>query len=89
MRSWLDWSRGIDYDSVSIVQGPWGVKEETNFYDGTGDIAEIEVAFTKEYIVRIQTSYVLNGVVFKQAPLGGPGGEVAKVSTHAGNAVIV
>jgi len=71
---------GIHDDDVSLVEGPWGSKEETTFYDGNGDIIEIEVAFNKQYILRIQTTYILNGMTFKQAPQGGLGGDVSKVS---------
>lgn len=63
-----------------VVEGPWGSNEETTFYDGDGDITEIEVAFNKQYIVRIQTTFILNGRTFKQAPRGGPSGDVSKVS---------
>jgi hypothetical protein len=76
---WFDWIRGTHVDTVSSVQGPWGSKQETTFYDGSGDITEIEVAYNRDYIVRIQTTYVLNGMVFKQAPQGGRGGDVTKV----------
>jgi len=83
------WSAGIHLDNVSMVQGPWGSKVETNFHDGNGEIVEIEVAYNKQYIVRIQTTYVLNGRTFKQAPQGGPGGDVAKVSDLSGIPLLV
>lgn len=69
----------IENEEWVHVEGPWGVAEETNFYDGRGNIVEIEVAYNKDCILRIQTTYQQNGIHFKQPAQGGPGGEVAKV----------
>lgn len=62
-----------------LVEGPWGVEEESNFYDGRGNIIEIEVAYNKDYILCIQTTYQQTGTIFKQEANGGQGGQVAKV----------
>jgi hypothetical protein len=73
-------SGGYDDQVSDKVEGPWGSNEETTFYDGNGNITEIEVAFNKQYIVRVQTTFILNGMTFKQAPRGGSSGDVSKVS---------
>jgi len=69
----------IENEEWVLVEGPWGIKEETNFYNGRGNIVEIEVAYNKDYVIRIQTTYQENGTNFKQRAIGGQGGEVAKV----------
>jgi hypothetical protein len=75
-----EWAEGSYDERVTTVHGPWGSKEEITFSAGYGDISEIEVAYNKDYVVRVQTTYVVDGVVLRQSPQGGRGGEVAKVS---------
>jgi len=69
----------IENEDWVLVEGPWGVKEKTNFYNGRGNIVEIKVAYSKDYVISIQTTYHENGTNFKQGAIGGQGGEVAKV----------
>lgn len=62
-----------------IAQGPWGGIGGSPFYDGRGDIVEILVEYTEDYIISLQAIYEQGGGVFKTTAHFGPGGNTAKV----------
>jgi hypothetical protein len=60
--------------------GPWGGAGGAPFYDGRGDIVEIDVIHSAEHILSIETSYSQGGASFKAAPHGtSTGGQTTKV----------
>lgn len=62
--------------------GPWGGAGGNSFYDGRGDIVEIEISYNAEHVLSIETSYSQGGASFKSAPRGtSNGGQTTKVCT--------
>jgi len=61
--------------------GPWGGAGGTSFFDGTGDIVEIQVTHNADHVLGLETSYNQGSASFKAGPHGtsGVGGQISKV----------
>jgi len=69
----------VSPDVLVIQQGPWGGSSGQEFYDGRGDIVDLNISYNKSLITSIQVGYEQGGTNF-QAPLhGGVGAEHIKV----------
>jgi len=62
-----------------VVHGPWGGEGGKSFYDGRGDIIEILVEYTEDYIISLQVTYDQGGAIHKTTARFGPGGFTSKV----------
>lgn len=70
---------GVIVEGV-VSCGPWGGAGGNPFYDGRGDIVEIDISHNAEHILCIETSYSQGGASFKSAPRGtSNGGQTTKV----------
>lgn len=69
----------VPADVLVIPQGPWGAPTGQEFYDGRGDIVELNIHYTKTLITSIQIGYEQGGTSFHTPVHGGPGEQTAKV----------
>jgi len=69
----------LSSDVLVIPQGPWGSSSGQEFYDGRGDIVDLNINYNESLITSIQVGYQQGGTNF-QAPLhGGEGTQHVKV----------
>lgn len=79
----------LNSNDLVIPQGPWGVSSGQEFYDGRGDIVDLNISYDKSLITSIQVGYEQGGTNF-QAPLhGGKGAEHVKVCNPSIYALII
>lgn len=65
----------------AIVQGPWGGPGGQPFYDGRGDIVEIDVTFDDHHVTKLQVSYAEStGVRWQGATHGSDRGKHEKIT---------
>lgn len=76
----------IHYDhSTSVIpQGPWGGWGGQEFYDGRGDIIDLNINFTDTLITSIQVGYEQGGIGFQGRLHGGKGVQQVKVRKELG-----
>lgn len=62
-----------------VTQGPWGGLQGIAFYDGKGELLDINVCYNKSQILSLQMTYGHNGTSYKGEKHGASGGERTKV----------
>lgn len=65
----------------ATAQGPWGGSGGHPFYDGRGDVVEIDVTYTNDHVTKLQVAYAEStGSRWHSPTHGSHGGHDEKVT---------